>query len=1214
MKSLPFNRYVSLGLVVALFATLAGCGDAASRDRNVQTIAGQACRTLGQTKTVSKVVNVCGRNGDDLVWYAAVARKPQGAKCTRPGGFRIVNGKNLACAVINKKRMWIEVQALPFAQTTSSLAAASPTTALAGGEGASPTTAGAATAATTIPESASPAAEAAFADLAPRSAVPRDDVPSKSATADEVVSFAKTNLPPVRLVLKSKPATSRNGGTVSPAPSFQMVDEAGGSRPAAGVEVQATSATVGAVVSGGVGVTDASGAVSFPNLVVSGPPGQVDIAVLAVGYEGSAFSVTHAAGEAVGVLVLDRAESVTAGEKWTNSPRLQLVDVTGWEVRTKGVNFTMTATDAKGKTIELGTASTNDDGIVEFEAFTLTKVGTWKVEIAAQGSAIQSVEFDVEVLPSDADGLSVVSTAPDALINGVASPTEVKVQLIDEFGNPVARSGVKVQADVRKIDDQPVAVTGASATTDAKGIATFDALKVTGLAGMIVVSFSSPDNAGFKGSSGFATMLVAGVPTALVVGIEPWLARSGLVLGRVPSVYLVDESGNKVALVGEDVQVVATGENGSVSVANGAAKFNDDGVATFEGLSLSGKVGVVKLTFAYGAITTTFDIALVSGPLAKLRVKEHPRSLVAGDSFSSVIELLDADDNLYPFPGASILARVDGVKIRGAISGTTGSVTLDQMTINSSGRAMISYETVSESGNSLLVVTTEVRVAPASPYAVEVVAAKDLWIANDREFGDSKAAIKIQVRDRLGNAVLEGQSARAFVVKSPGDHVLTGDTATTDDSGVATFSKLKIVGAAGVYSLGFQVPGYNAVTYAAKVNLTGGMPVTMRVKRPLAGLANGAIASVQPIIEVVDSGGNVSPAMNVVVEAWITVGNAPAYLAGEATSTNEGTATFTSIRGRGKPGAATVTYKTTMIKPRTETSVSQDVTLSPGAAVSYKALTLGKSIASGTGIGRITAFDADGYATAIRASSVMFVLRGSVPTTQPKVWVKGMAQFADGGEIDASDTRLYGLKNESATIEIHIGGVEVLEHSLTFSSDPAIGDPGVSKGSVVAAILAKPVPAVTGITPGGRVIEIVDPDFVSASPEYFSGAALVENVVSRKAITAGKTAVGLGASNTGLMVASHAKRNTFGIAKSVADAVINGFGDWFLGSIDEYVLIEKNLRLAKAPYPFTTLRPAASSSDANDAQIWALDPTTKAATKFSWSIKFVNGYPLRFIG
>jgi len=1216
MRSTATRRLIALCLTFAFSVAVVGCGGGSDRERNAQTIAGQPCRTLGQTKTVSKVVNVCGRSGADLVWYAAVSRKPTGGKCTRPGGYRLANAKALVCAVIDKKRMWIEVAPLPFMPTTSSTVAGETTApSNVGAQGIAGTTVPpAATAPSSAEGAANTEAAAAFAELAPRNAVPRDDVPSKSVTVEEVVAFAKTNLPPVRLVLTSKPATSRNGGKVSPAPSFQMVDEVGGARPAAGIEVQASSATVGAVVSGGVGVTDASGAVSFPNLVVSGPPGRVDIAVLAAGYEGSAFSVTHAVGDAVGALLLDSVESVKAGEKWMNSPRLQLVDVTGWEVRTSGVEFTMTATDVKGKTVELGTASTNDEGIVEFETFTLTKVGTWKIKVAAEAPAIQPVEYDVEVYPSDADGLSVVSAAPDALINGAASPTAVKVQLVDEFGNSVARSGVKVQADVRKIDDQPVAVTGASATTDAKGIATFDELKVTGLAGMIAVNFSSPDNAGFKGSPGFATMLVAGAPKALVVGIEPWLARSGLALGRAPSVHLVDESGNKVVLVGENVQVVATGANGSIAVANGSAKFDDEGVATFAGLSLSGKVGVVTLTFAYGAITTTFDIALVSGPLAKLRVKEHPRSLVAGETFSGVIELLDADDNLFPFPGATVLAKVDGKQIRGAISGTTGDVTLDQMTINSSGRFMMTYEVFNSSNGTLLVASEEVRVAPASPYAVEVVAAKDLWVANDREFGDANGAIKIQVRDRLGNAVLAGQTARAFVVRSPGDHVLTGDTAVTDDSGVATFSKLKIVGSAGVYSLGFQVPGYNSVTYAAKVNLTGGMPVTMRVKRPLAGLANGAIASVQPIIELVDSGGNVSPAMNVVVEAWITAGNAPAYLAGEARSTNEGTVTFASIRGRGKPGAATVTYKTTMIKPRTETSVSQDVVLAAGAAVSYNASTLGKSIASGTGVGRITAFDADGYPTAITASSVMIELRGSVPTTQPKVWVKGTAQFVEGGVFDASDTRLYGLKNESATLAIHIGGVKVFEHSLTFSSDPAIGDPGVSTGSVVAAVLAKPVPAVTGITPGGRVIEIVDPDFVSTSPEYFSGAALVENVVSRTAITAGKTAVGLGASNTGLMVASHAKRNTFGIAKSVADAVIGGFGDWFLGSIDEYVLIERNLRTAKVPYPFTTLRPTASSSDFNDGQIWALDPTTKAATKFSWSIKFVDGYPLRFIG
>lgn len=1194
-----FRRSVSLGLSFLLFTALAGCGDEANRDRNVQTLVGQACRTLGQTKTVSKVVHVCGRNGDDLVWYAAVARKPKGAKCTRPGGFRIANGKRLACAVINKKRMWVEVQELPFAQSTTSLVATPSTTGV--------TT----TAPVAAPESATPTAEPAFAALAPPSAVPRDDVPSRGVTAEEVVSFAKTNLPPVRLVQTSKIATSRNGAKVSPAPSFQMVDEAGGARPAAGVKIQVTSATVGAVVSGGVGVTDANGAVAFPNLVVSGPPGQVDIAVLAEGYEGSSFSLAHSAGDPVGLLVLDSTNSVKAGEVWMNSPKLQLVDVNGWEVKAKGLDFTLVATDAKGNTVDLGSAVTNDEGVVEFESFKLTKVGAWKVKVASSTDAIQSIEYDVEVHPADADRLAVVSAVPDQVVSGAVLPTALNVQLVDEFGNAVAQSGVKVVAAARKIDGVTLDVAGMSETTDENGVATFDELKITGVAGMIVVSFSTPENDEFMENRGFATVLVAGVPKTLVVGIEPWLARSGVVLGRVPSVYLEDASGNRVAMVGEEVQVVA---NGSVEVANGITRFDGDGVATFEGLSLKGTAGVVTLSFTYGTIATTFDIALVSGPLAKLRVKEHPRSLVAGESFSAVIELLDADDNLFPYQGISVLAKVEGKRLRGVISGTAGFVTLDGLSINASGRRTMTYEALSGSGNSLLVVATDVIVAPTTPSEVEVLEARDLSVVNDREFGNSNATIKIQVRDRLGNAVLANQTAKAFVVRSPGSYELTGDTAVTDESGIATFSKLKIVGKSGVYVLAFYVPGFNSVAYAAKVTLSGGMPVAMRIKRPLAGLANGRVASVQPIIEMVDSGGNVSPAMNVVVEAWITVGNARAYLGGEAASTNEGTATFTSIRGRGKPGPATVTYKTMMIKPQTETAVSQDVELAPGVAVSYKALNLGQSIASGTGVGRIAAYDVDGNQTPILAASIMMVIRSSIPTNQPKIWMRGTSQIVQGGIFDASNTRLYGLKNESGTLEIHIGGIMVLEAPVTFTSDPIVGSPGMTTGSIIGAILAKSVQGVPGISGGGRVIEIVDPNFESTTPEYFAGVTVVENRTSRPAVTKGKALVGLGASNTSLILASHAQRGSFGIAKSVADAVINGFGDWFLGSIDEYVLIERNLRAAGVPYPFATIFPIASSTDFNDSQMWVLDPSSRTATKFSWAFKFVAAYPLRFVG
>ena len=108
---------VSFVGAIACVMSLVACGSD-SRDRNVEMIAGQTCQTLGQTKTVSKIVNVCGRNGTDLVWYAAVSPKPSGAKCNRPGGFRAAKSRLLVCATVKKARMWIEVAPLPDRKST----------------------------------------------------------------------------------------------------------------------------------------------------------------------------------------------------------------------------------------------------------------------------------------------------------------------------------------------------------------------------------------------------------------------------------------------------------------------------------------------------------------------------------------------------------------------------------------------------------------------------------------------------------------------------------------------------------------------------------------------------------------------------------------------------------------------------------------------------------------------------------------------------------------------------------------------------------------------------------------------------------------------------------------------------------------------------------------------------------------------------------------
>lgn len=1154
MRLRSVRRLVSVTVIGLMASFIASCGDSGDRDRNVEVIAGQMCQTLGLTRSVSKIVNVCGRSGADLVWYAAVSKKPSGSKCSRPGGFRTAGPKTLICGVVNNKRMWIEVAPLPVVSTT--------TMSSSGGS----VNASDSPSESSVPSSANTSETTTSVVAQPTTtlATVREEKPSRQVDPAEAVKVARVNSPATRAVVTTKPTSSANGSVVSPTPVIQMVDDSGEPRPRAGVAVRIASATIGVVVSGGTGLTNSDGSISFPDLKIDGPAGQVDLAVLADGFGGATLTIDHTTGPAVGVRIVEKAESVKAGEVWHDSPHLQLIDVDGFEVATAGEVIDAEVIVGKGSVRNLASVTTDDKGSAKFDRISLTSVGKWTIVLTPRNEKITAASFDVEVFPASAASLVLVSDVPDRVVNGTTFTPTPRIQIVDRYLNPVAKAGVRIAATTESFSTgKPLQVTGGIATTDSTGLATFDGFALTGAAGQSVVEFNPADSdSKIEGGARLVTRVAPSAPVRLVLMIEPWTARSGVALVQNPQLYLADQSGNKVTLEGESLSVVA---DQGVQITNDTTTFDADGIAAFKKLTLTGTAGAVTLSFVYGNLVTTYGMTLQAGPFDRTRIKEHPLTVTAGAKFGSVIELLDAQGNIISNPDYVIFAVDDEqTKLAAVYSGSNGTAVFSDMTLSKAGKRTVSYVTINDA-SSFAVTRLEVTVVPADGNSVEFLYTTTMVPTNDRAFGadpeiSAYRMIRVRVRDAFGNVVPSGQPVDASFAATPGSGAtLSGTRAATDESGIATFSNLKIVGPIGKYKLNFAAKGGGAEQYPGAITLIAGAPVDFRIERSAAGFVNRKSAVVQPIIQLIDSGGNPSPTSGVNVTA--TVGGANvSTLKVTRTSDAQGLVTFSGIGASGRVSEFTITYEflTSGNKQVLQTETS---TLSPGAPASLMATIQAYArVSSGMAVGTIDVLDVDSNDVPVSDDIVTISVAKTVSSgAQSAVWLSGTLPWPDGrGSIDATDYRVYGTQGATGTLSISIPNVPTLKVSIEVTSDPAVGDPGPSGGSIVS-LLASRVSAVTGVTSGGRILEVAPPNWDVGTDVY--PINILDSTNSPYTLMGAVTsaAVGTGAANTKAIVDKQTNRPSVYGPISVANGTFVGFSDWFLPSSGEFKLIDDNL-------------------------------------------------------
>ncbi len=156
-------------------------------------------------------------------------------------------------------------------------------------------------------------------------------------------------------------------------------------------------------------------------------------------------------------------------------------------------------------------------------------------------------------------------------------------------------------------------------------------------------------------------------------------------------------------------------------------------------------------------------------------------------------------------------------------------------------------------------------------------------------------------------------------------------TVTTDANGVATFTDLSLIGLTGDRTLRFAAAGVTRVI-SSKIDLKVGVATQLSITtQPSAVVQSGVKFSVQPVIQLLDAGGNNVKQDKVSVTASIATG--AGILGGPLTKSTDknGAAKFKDLVITGVAGDRTLRFTAAGLTAVTSTTVT--VTAEPGAAI-----------------------------------------------------------------------------------------------------------------------------------------------------------------------------------------------------------------------------------------------------------------------------------------
>jgi len=612
-------------------------------------------------------------------------------------------------------------------------------------------------------------------------------------------------------ITTAPPSTTTSGAVLSPAPVARVVDAFGNPvdpNPEVPVTVAIASGTGGSL-GGQTSVTTVNGVAQFSGLILNGPSGSYSLRFSGAGLTPAVSSTIAIGGVTPTALFVVTEPSPTApsGVAFAQQPVVEIRDNLGNPAPTSGTLVTAAIASGGGTLLGATALATNGSGQAVFTDLAISGTpGPRTLSFTASGLAgATSSAINLGAPPPGA--LKILTEPSSTAVSGVVLPGQPVVEFTDVEGGPI--SGATITAT---INNGPAgsSLSGATALTDASGVASFSALAITGGAGSYTLRFQSGDVAVTS-----ATVTINPVPVKLVLAPAPGAsATSGAPLPTQPAVQIADGNGVAVPAAGATVTVVIASGPSGATLAGASAVSDAAGLATFSGLAITGLIGTYTLRFQSTGLTsvTSGNIVLGVGAPALLTMFTEPPKTAINDQAlgnSSVVRVRDAGGNSIP-----------NIVVTAALASGAGIVkgTLDRTTA-SNGRATFNdLELVGLIGPYTLAFTAPggafvvSRVITLSPGAAAALALQVEPSASAKSGVNLAVQPTVDLRDSGGNLVTStGVKVDAALETVSGAGTFGGTTQVSTVSGVASFTNLRITGS-GTFRIRFTSNGMTSVT------------------------------------------------------------------------------------------------------------------------------------------------------------------------------------------------------------------------------------------------------------------------------------------------------------------------------------------------------------------------------------------------------------------
>lgn len=395
------------------------------------------------------------------------------------------------------------------------------------------------------------------------------------------VVFTATGLTgsPTTITMTSGNGQSATVATaVAAAPTVRVTDTYG--NPVSGVAVAFAVASGGGSVTGPSVTTNASGSAAVASWTLGTTAGANTLTATSLGLSGSpiTFTATGTAGNATRYVVSSSNTSPPISSSVTITA--QLADQYNNPVATANIAVAFSKTPSTSGSLSSTTGTTSVAGVATVTLTTGTTVGTvYRVTAASPGRTGTSP--DITSIAGTPARMSLSAGNNQSATVNTAVATAPSVLVTDAYNNPV--SGVSVTFAVASGGGS---VTGASATTNASGIATLGRWTLGTTAGANTLTATS---AGLSGSPVvFAATGVAGPATRYVVTASNYNPVAGTAV--TITAQLADQYGNPVATSGIRVRFSKSGTGGFFTATRVRTNAGGTATTTFYTSSTRGRV------------------------------------------------------------------------------------------------------------------------------------------------------------------------------------------------------------------------------------------------------------------------------------------------------------------------------------------------------------------------------------------------------------------------------------------------------------------------------------------------------------------------------------------------------------------------------------------------------------------------------------------------